>query len=202
MATLEKAKLEDLISRVPGVHAVKVVDDSNGIQEIHVITGSDKSPKQMVRDIETVILATTGMRIDRKVISIAQVQGDAPAKKILPYRLEKIDIQNIDDRNVRISVSVEHGEEEFYGEISGSKTSRNVPRLIGNAILNALSEVHDFAISFDDSTEVYLVGKRFIVVHLTKQYNGYEESVIGTAIIESNFEKAVAEAVLDGFRKI
>ncbi len=202
MATLERAKLEDLISRVPGVHAVKVVDDSSGIQEIHVITGSDKSPKQLVRDIETVILATTGIRIDRKVISIAQVQGEAPAQKILPYRLEKLDMQNVDDRHIRVSVSIEHGEEEFYGETSGPKTSRNLPRLIGNAILNALSEVHDFAISFDDSTEVYLVGKRFIVVHLTKQYNGYEESVIGTAIVDNNFEKAVAEAVLDGFRKI
>lgn len=202
MPALDAVKVEELISRVPGVKAVKVVGDAGNLQEIHVITTSDKSPKQLVRDIETVVLASTGIRLDRKIISIAQVESELKTQKILPYQLSNIKIEHVDERNVRVSVTVEHGEEEFYGEFSGAKTTRNIPRLVGNAVLNAISEVHDFALSFDDIAEVYFVGKKFVLVHITKHYNNVEESVIGTAANEGNFEKAVAEAVLDAFRRL
>jgi len=33
------------------------------------------------------------------------------------------------------------------------------PKIVGNAVLNALTDVHDFALSFDDFAEVYFVGK-------------------------------------------
>ncbi|WP_448377277.1 hypothetical protein, partial [Fervidobacterium sp.] len=150
MPTLDAVKIEELISRVPGVKAVKVVGDSASLHEIHVITTSDKSPKQLVRDIETVVLASTGMRLDRKIISIAQVEADVKPQRILPYQISNLKVENIDERNIRVNITIEHGEEEFYGEYSGPKTSRNVPRIIGNAVLNALSEIHDFALSFDD----------------------------------------------------
>jgi len=93
MPTLEAMKIEELISRVPGVKAVKVVGDSSGLNEIHVITSSDKSPKQIVRDIETVILASTGVRLDRKIISIAQVESDVRTEKILPYQLTNLKME-------------------------------------------------------------------------------------------------------------
>ncbi|MGQ9855872.1 MAG: hypothetical protein ACUVQF_03990 [Fervidobacterium sp.] len=202
MPTLDAIKVEELISKVPGVKAVKVVGDNSTLHEIHVITTSDKSPKQLVRDIETVVLASTGIRLDRKIISIAQVEADVKTQKILPYQIANLKIENIDERNVRVNVTIEHGEEEFYGEFSGPKTSRNVPRVIGNAVLNALSEIHDFALSFDDIAEVYFVGKKYVLVHITKQYNNIEEGIIGTAVIEGNYERAVAEAVLDAFRRL
>jgi len=202
MPTLESMKIEELISRVPGVKAVKVVSDGSTLSEIHVMTTSDKSPKQLVRDIETVILASTGIRLDRKIISIAQVESDVKTQKILPYQLTNLKIENIDERNIRVNVTIEHGEEEFYGEFSGSKTSRNIPRVVGNAVLNALSDIHDFALSFDDFAEVYFVGKKYLLVHITKQYNNIEESIIGTSIMDGDFEKSIAEAVLDAFRRI
>jgi len=62
------------------------------------------------------------------------------------------------------------------------------PKIVGNAVLNALTDVHDFALSFDDFAEVYFVGKKYVLVHITKQYNNIEESIIGTAIMDGNFE--------------
>lgn len=202
MPVVDAVKIEELISKVPGVKAVKVVGDGAGLHEIHVITTSDKSPKQLVRDIETVVLASTGIRLDRKIISIAQVESDVKTQKVLPYQISSLKVEHIDERNIRVTVTIEHGEEEFYGESVGPKTSRNIPKVIGNAVLNALSEIHDFALSFDDIAEVYFVGKKYVLVHITKQYNNMEESIIGTAVIEGSFERAVAEAVLDAFRRV
>lgn len=42
---------------------------------------------------------------------------------------------------MRVNVTIEHGEEELYGEFSGPKTSRNVPKIVGNAVLNALADM-------------------------------------------------------------
>jgi len=41
-----------------------------------------------------------------------------------------------------------------------------------------------------------------VLVHITKQYNNIEESIIGTAIMDGNFENQLAEAILDAFRRI
>lgn len=200
--TVEVARIEELISRVPGVKAVKVVASGNELHEVHVITTSDKSPKQLVRDIETVVLASTGLRLDRKIISIAQVESDVRTQKVVPYQLSDLRIESVDERTVRARVTIEHGDEEFYGESVGPRTSRNLPKIVGTAVLNALSDVHDFALSFDDYAEVFLVGRKHIVVHVTKQYNGAEETVVGTAPFEGNLERSIAEAVLDAFRRI
>lgn len=202
MGAADVSRIEELISRVPGVKAVKVVGSGGELQEIHVITTSDKSPKQLVRDIETVVLASTGLRLDRKIISIAQVESDVKTQKVVPFQLTSVKVENVDERTVRVKVTVEHGEEEFYGEYTGPRTSRNIPKVVGTAVLNALSDVHDFALSFDDYAEVFLVGKKYIVVHVTKQYNGAEESVIGTAAFDGNLERSIAEAVLDAFRRM
>ncbi|MFN3282831.1 MAG: hypothetical protein ACK40Q_01165, partial [Pseudothermotoga sp.] len=69
-------KLESIISQISGVTAVRVVPDGDNLREIHVIADSAKNPKQIVRDVETAILASTGLRIDRKIISVAQMAGE------------------------------------------------------------------------------------------------------------------------------
>ncbi|MDK2885556.1 MAG: hypothetical protein PWP54_114 [Thermosipho sp. (in: thermotogales)] len=194
--------VEALLTRVPGVKAAKIVSEGDEIVEIHIVADSEKSPKQVVRDIETVLLASTGLKIDRRIISVAQIKGDLQKARILPYSLTNLKVEEPDSRTLKVSVVIEHGNEEFYGDASGPKTSRNVPIIIGNAILNALSDIHDYALSIDDTIEVYLAGKKFIITHLTKEYNAKEESIIGAAEVENDKFRAIAESVLDAFRRI
>ena len=78
-----KLAVDEIVSKLPGVYSAKVVHDEDGeYNEIHVLADVSKPAKQLVRDIETAIFAATGNKIDRKIVSIAQIPLDSSGKEI------------------------------------------------------------------------------------------------------------------------
>jgi hypothetical protein len=192
--------LEDIITNMPGVKAAKIVGEEGLLKEIHVVANMDKTPKQIARDVETVVFASTGNKLDRKIISVAQIESK-DKREIRSFKLEKLECST-EDKNFIVRVSIEYGSEDLSGEASGQKTSRNIPKIIGMSIINALGEMYDYAISMDDSMRVHLAGKEFELCHLTRDRNGKEESIVGCAECISDDYKNVAEAVLDALGKM
>jgi len=70
-------KIENDIRMLKGVVSANVVLSPEGIEidEVHIVATSVRQPKQIVRDVETLILSNHDIRIDHKKISIAQI-GD------------------------------------------------------------------------------------------------------------------------------
>jgi len=65
-------RAEELILTLPGVISARIVaGDSGAIDQIHVLTTSELTPKQMVRNIESALIAHLAMRIDHRKISVA-----------------------------------------------------------------------------------------------------------------------------------
>ena len=76
---------EDLIRTLPGVVSVRVVDDPDGsIQEVHILTTSEISAKQTVRNVESALLAHLGVRIDHRRISVAATTESPPPPRPAP----------------------------------------------------------------------------------------------------------------------
>jgi len=74
-------RAEDEIRGVAGVMSCRVVSNPKGeILEIHVVASPERRPKQIIRDIETVLLASLDVRIDHKKVSVAQIPAGRPAK--------------------------------------------------------------------------------------------------------------------------
>ena len=73
-------EFQNVISKIEGIKYVKLVFDDKEIQEIHVISNAIRAPKQIVRDIESTLLAIFNYRIDRKIISIAQIDDGEKRK--------------------------------------------------------------------------------------------------------------------------
>lgn len=70
---------EELIRTLPGVVSVRVVDDPEGsLQEIHILTTSEISAKQTVRNVESALFAHLGIRIDHRRISVAATSEALP----------------------------------------------------------------------------------------------------------------------------
>jgi len=66
-------RAEELIATLPGVLSVRIVPgDTGAVGEIHVLTTSEIAPKNMVRNIESALMAQLGLRIDHRKVSIAQ----------------------------------------------------------------------------------------------------------------------------------
>ncbi len=71
-ATLD---IEHIVTRLRGVISARVVtDERGGLTEIHVVADESRHPKQVSRDIESALLSELGLRIDHRIVSIAQMR--------------------------------------------------------------------------------------------------------------------------------
>ena len=72
-------RAEELILTLPGVISARIIaGDSGAIDQIHVLTTAELTPKQMVRNIESALIAHLAMRIDHRKISVATTSETKP----------------------------------------------------------------------------------------------------------------------------
>ena len=65
-------RAEELLQTLPGVIAARIIASETGaVDEIHVLTSAEVTPKQTVRNIESALIAHLGMRVDHRKISVA-----------------------------------------------------------------------------------------------------------------------------------
>jgi hypothetical protein len=65
-------RAEELIATLPSVVSVRIVPtDSGGVSAIHVLTTGETAAKQMVRNVESALMAHLGMRVDHRKVSVA-----------------------------------------------------------------------------------------------------------------------------------
>jgi hypothetical protein len=75
-------RAEELLATLPGVISARIMSSGNGqVDEIHVLTTAEVSPKQTVRNVESALIAHLGMRVSHKKISVAQSQDQAVARQ-------------------------------------------------------------------------------------------------------------------------
>ncbi|MCD6449974.1 MAG: hypothetical protein J7L34_05655 [Thermotogaceae bacterium] len=195
---VEAKELESIISKIEGVNAVKVVEDSDKVKEIHVIAKEGKSPKQVVRDIETAVFALTGFKVDRKIISVAQLSDGTYKRR----RIALMDVRkDIVENKVMIEVELEFDGESLDGRAEGPNTSPQLPLIVGYAILDAVN-VPDMAISVDDVQEALIFNRKYILTHLTCNDGSKEWEIIGIAPKSEDEIRSYALSVLDAIEKV
>ena len=65
-------RAEELLATLPGVISARIVASNNGaVDEIHLLTTTEVTPKQTVRNVESALIAHLGMRVSHKKISVA-----------------------------------------------------------------------------------------------------------------------------------
>ena len=73
-------QLEDNIKRIPGVQAATVTG-ADVPSEIHIVAASSRSPKQLVRDIQSLASAGFGLSIDHRIVSIVRLEDVAEGQE-------------------------------------------------------------------------------------------------------------------------
>lgn len=65
-------RAEELLGTLPGVLSARIIASPSGsVEEIHILTTTDVTPKQTVRNVESALIAHLGMRVSHKKISVA-----------------------------------------------------------------------------------------------------------------------------------
>ena len=73
--TAALAGFEKELTKITGVRNVKVVGGDRP-SEIHVIAGNKRSPKQIVRDVQSLAVAGFGVSIDHRIVSVVQIADE------------------------------------------------------------------------------------------------------------------------------
>src|SRR3954468_16426362 len=75
---LDLAEVEREICRLPDVSIARLVAEPDGrVSEVDVAAHAGKHPEQIVRDVQSIALASFGLELDRRIISVVQLSGTA-----------------------------------------------------------------------------------------------------------------------------
>ena len=76
-------RAENLLTSLEGILSARVVTTPLGeVSEVHVLAHSGLAPKQLVRNIESALLAQLGLKIDHRKISVAQTAEVKPIEAL------------------------------------------------------------------------------------------------------------------------
>jgi hypothetical protein len=207
--TPELAELERELCRLPEVNAARIVTDHVGRPtEVHILASPAKHAKQVVRDVQSVAMASFGLDLDRRIISVVQLESGPPepAEPVEPGGAEapRVVIGGISSeqnglRNL-VRVTLQRGGFEGAGFAEGSIAASARPRLVAQATLDALRQLIPAAECADvELATVVRVGIRDVALaNMVFVVPPHEDVVSGSALVRgTNETEAVARAVLD-----
>lgn len=108
------------------------------MREIHVLSGTFRSAKQIVRDVKSVLLVGFGLAVDHKKVSVAQLDPDIKPseRKVRTDRLKALNINvGVKGPTASALVKLKLGEEENEGSANGAATIAQQRRIIAIATL-------------------------------------------------------------------
>lgn len=207
--------LERELCRITEVTAARVVADPDGhIVEVHILSLPHKHAKQVVRDVQSVAMATFGLELDRRLVSVVQLDAVASSSITGGDDLDDVDLDlvsaeriNVDgvtaDRNglqcvARVVLS--RGDERATGTAEGLVATSSVQRLVAQATIAALRHLEPAAMRADVETATLVrLGDRTVAVStVVVVVPPYEEIISGSAVVRTagDFD-AIARSVLD-----
>lgn len=205
MEELDLTEVEREICRLPDVSIARIVGEPDGrVTEVHIVAVPGKHPKQIVRDVQSITLASFGLELDRRLISVVQLGGSAgvetgdgtsaPRASILAITAEANGLRSL------VRVTLARDDEEAVGFAEGSIASTARHRLVAASTVDALRQLDPAAECIDvDHAQVVRVGAHDVaVVTVVFVVPPTEQMVSGSALVRTAGEAdAVARAVLD-----
>lgn len=200
-------EIEEALSQVSEIKAARIVTSADGvIQEIHVLALPTKAPKQLVRDIESTMMAAFGIPVDHKKISIAQLgQEMMPKQDAGMTQRAKIKAINaeVSGINVIITVTLELEGDVYLGKASGPNSQTGRQRLVAQATLNAVEEYLEGVMGFAlEDVGILQLGRERVAVSCVALVTSLgEQTFAGSALVRQNEKDSIVRATLDAINR-
>jgi hypothetical protein len=204
-------RAENLLTSLEGILSARVVTTPLGeVSEIHILAQAGLQPKQVVRNIESALLAQLGLKVDHRKISIAQTAEVRPIEALERDSLRERMLQRTvlfenmsvapGKRPHRIAISVTltyHGQTETAEE-EASDTPRSRVEGAAKAAVAVLDRLlTDSSIALEGAKIVEGFDREFAFVAV-QGLGGRETTLMtGTSEIKESAERAAVFAVLD-----
>lgn len=201
---MDIASLENCLLQLKSVENCKVIANQAGlVEEIHIITRSNRNPKQISRDIQSLLISRFGLEVDHKKISIAQLESYDDMRDEARLRIKSIEYC-VNDMKISVKVILERDDTMYEGTASGPYTSSNILKLIAVATLKAVQASIGFSDIFELEavTAMDLSGKKIIVCLVNCIYGNNEKTLCGSAIVDADKKEAAVKATLDAINRL
>jgi len=224
--------VEQALEGLRDVRSAKVIADGAGsILAVHVVSSSERSAKQIARDVESVLVAKLGIAIDHRKISVAQVDGETPeggngpgaqAPEVTPpagqqappvvrglsseeRRIEFVGVSVAQSQNraeARVELAI--GETVSAAAVDGADASASVLRIVADATLKAVQQFFEGGSLFAVAAveQVVVGGKPVIVVDVSHLAERQEKTLLGACPVNGgDLPRATALATLDAVNR-
>ena len=196
--------LESSLRQVQGVYACRIVlDPPNEISEVHVVGSSTRKPKQIVRDIESLLFAKFGLRVNYRKISLAQMQEDK-AFSLLGSR-PRLLIAECEGNGAASTVKVQLADNGnvFDGIARGAERNGDIGQTACLATLDALNRMVGSSGEFhlEALERIPIAGREVVIALVTFGFAAGEERLIGTSFYRGDIVESAVRATLDSVNR-
>ncbi|MBS4026248.1 MAG: hypothetical protein KGZ96_11315 [Clostridia bacterium] len=196
-------QIEDAIKQIKGIISCNVVISSEGkIEEVHILAQDNRFPKQVVRDVESAVMAQLGIELDHKKISVAQAKGNSPEARSIRPTIERVEI-NGSKNWINSNVYLRVGENIFEGSAEGANTGLNRYKLLAAATAKALEEMveHKIRLVVEDFCWQVMAENEVGTVVVSCVSDRKVELVVGSSIASNSKDEAPVKAMLDALNR-
>jgi hypothetical protein len=212
-------RIEKLLLGLEGVGSLKIVPDGHGgIEEIHVLTGSSLGPKQIVRNIESALLAEFGLQIDHRKISIARVKGpeiaaaapeQAPAPTAVAEPAERrlalgnVNIERATGQKVTCRVDLSDAGSVYTGEAEGPDFEKARMEVAATAVLEAAQQAtgEGVTLALQGVDSVGAFGHSFVLASVSGSVRRESAALAGVVPVRDSVEEAAVLACLQAINR-
>lgn len=211
--------MEKELCRIPEVRAARIAaGDHSQPVDVHILATTGTHANQLVRDVLSVAITSSGVDVDRRVVSVVQledVDGHGAPVTATPssngsssvsaaQSTARVIVESVlvakQDLKATATVTLRRDGEQVVGTADGTVASTARWRIVAEASLNALRLLEPAAASVAiEMAGVQRIGDRELgIVTLVLEIPPNEELLAGVAPVRAGSEEdAVARAVLD-----
>jgi len=195
----------EYISKLLGVINANVVFSGDEIVEVHVLADTTRTPKQIVRDVQSLFMVKFNREVDHRIISVAQINyGIRPTgSSSSRYIIESVTVGKKRD-HTEIEVVLSLDDKMYLGKHSALKDNVDIYRGIAQATLSAVAIAADSIQSFSvlDIRFSDIAGERMAIacVSLTS-VNNVTCRFSGTAFSVNDDDMAIVKATLNAINR-
>ena len=223
-SVLPLKKAEELLQSLHDVVSAKIVSDSTGGGEaMHLlVTGERATPKQIVRNVESALMAQLGMKVDHRKISVATTMMRPPtlgSVPVMPAALEAetkksgpqaepsrtrglyfedVEVRGSRAKGSACKVTLRRGDERFVGEAEGYESDRSRVELSARATLAAIQlGESELNLQLEGAKVVTAFDRELVLVGVVVRRGRNSMLLTGSCEVRDSAETASALAVLN-----
>ena len=200
---INPAVIEKSIKKLSEVKGAKVVYSEGEISEVHILASDHKSAKQLIRDIESIVMVDHNFKIDHKVISIAQLSDDDLYTNDNSRLMINGFNKKMKNKEIEITVDLKANEKIYKGRTEGLASSFNRLKLFSKATLNAvqsyLGDICDLLAG--EVKKVSIGNKNAVLVTVIILDDVEENNFVGIAVDSGETELSVIKATLNAINR-